>query len=348
VTDTPLTGEGEAAPSPLRLLTFVLRHRLAVLYLPLGVAAAVVGWGAFQKRSFTSDAAFMPMASATNRQALAGLAAQFGVALPTQEAGQSPQFYIDLLRSRPILESVATARYTVTTDSGTVATDLVTLLRTRGDTPARRLAETCKRLNTMLGAVAGLRTGVVSLTVRSPYPELSQAIAQRFLDQVDAFNQRGRGSRAAAERRFVKGRLQEAREELATAEDRLLLFTRQNRTFVAASELTVRQDRLQREVSMRQQVYTSLAQAYEQAKIEEVRDTPVLSIVVPPSLPAQGDSRDLAKRGIVLTVFFAVLGGLVSLVRDYTQEHGTDPAMLELRSAWQALRRPRTRPGHAG
>jgi uncharacterized protein involved in exopolysaccharide biosynthesis len=95
-------------------------------------------------------------------------------------------------------------------------------------------------------------------------------------------------------------------------------------------------------------VYTSLAQAYEQAKIEEVRDTPVLSIVVPPSLPAKGDSRDLAKRGIVLTVFFAVLGGLVSLVRDYTQEHGTDPAMLELRSAWQALRRPRTRPGHAG
>jgi uncharacterized protein involved in exopolysaccharide biosynthesis len=342
---TQESGPEPFAPSPLRILAFVLRHRVAMIYGPLAVAGLIVAWGAFQGRTYTSEAAFMPVASTTNRQALAGLAAQFGVALPTQEPGQSPQFYIDLMRSRPILEAVVTTQFTVLTDSGTVTADLVALLNPTGDSPAQRLEEGTKRLNAMLGAVAGIRTGVVNFTIRSKYPDLSQAIAQRFLDQVDAFNQRGRGSRAAAERGFVEKRLKEAREELAQAEDELLVFTRQNRTFGDASELTVRRDRLQREVLMRQQVYTSLAQAFEQARIEEVRDTPVLSILGTPTLPARGDSRGLATRGIVLTVLFAVLGGLVALAREYGRANQAAPAMTELRAAWATFRRRRSDAG---
>src|SRR3712207_7894583 len=50
-----------------------------------------------------------------------------------------------------------------------------------------------------------------------------------------------------------------------------------NRDYRNSPELTFQQERLSREVSRVQQLYGRLSEAYEQAKIEEVRDTPVRS-----------------------------------------------------------------------
>jgi uncharacterized protein involved in exopolysaccharide biosynthesis len=56
---------------------------------------------------------------------------------------------------------------------------------------------------------------------------------------------------------------------------------------------------------MREQVYVTLAQAYEQAKLDEVRNTPVITVVEEPEAPVRPDPRGVVTSGI--------LGGLAGV-----------------------------------
>jgi uncharacterized protein involved in exopolysaccharide biosynthesis len=141
---------------------------------------------------------------------------------------------------------------------------------------------------------------------------VSQAVARALLAQLDTFNLRTRQTQASSERRFTEGRLAEARAELRGAENDLLAFLQSNRDFRSSPQLTFLYDRLTRDVTLKQQVYTTLAQAFEQARIDEVRDTPVITVVEDPMLPARADPMPFARAisgGVVLGLALAVFLG---------------------------------------
>ena len=79
--------------------------------------------------------------------------------------------------------------------------------------------------------------------------------------------------------------------ELAFAEDSLKAFMFENRQFSNSPQLVFEEDRLQRQVSMRQDLVSAIAQAYEQARIEEVRNLPVITVIDHPEPPALADPR---------------------------------------------------------
>jgi hypothetical protein len=57
-------------------------------------------------------------------------------------------------------------------------------------------------------------------------------------------------------------------------------------------------------------LYNSLATSYEQAKIEEVRDLPVITVLEPPELPIMADPRG-GKRKTLLGVLIGLVAGVV-------------------------------------
>lgn len=91
-------------------------------------------------RIYTATASFMPQVGEGQASRLAGLAAQFGVSVPTGEAGQTPRFYADLLRSRELLKQTALAEYRLVADGGgqPIRGDLIALLEIEADTPPWR------------------------------------------------------------------------------------------------------------------------------------------------------------------------------------------------------------------
>jgi uncharacterized protein involved in exopolysaccharide biosynthesis len=73
-------------------------------------------------------------------------------------------------------------------------------------------------------------------------------------------------------------------------------------------------------------VVSALAQNYGQARIDEVRDIPVITIVEAPEAPALPDSRMLLLRGLLALVARALLGALLAFlmafVRGQQDRHG--------------------------
>ena len=214
------------------------------------------------------------------------------------------------LESRPLLAAVADRSYRVRTDKGVVTGNLATIYSIRNRNPAVVKSSVTNALKGQVDENTSLKTGVITVTVHAKYPELSVQIAQGLLDQVNAFNLNRRQESASAEREFIERRLAEAQAQLSQAEDNLQGFLQENRDFRSSPSLQLEFDRLNRTVTSRQTLYNSLATSYEQAKIEEVRDLPVITILETPEMPIQPDPHG-GKRKVLLGILVGLAFGIV-------------------------------------
>jgi uncharacterized protein involved in exopolysaccharide biosynthesis len=125
----------------------------------------------------------------------------------------------------------------------------------------------------------------------------------------------------------------------------------QNRTFEQSPELTFTHDRLQREVSVQQQLYLSLAQAYEQARIDEVRNTPIITMIERPIMPVANPRMLFVKVGMALLAGVA-LACLVAFLREVfsADRRGAAEELQELEelkgAAWGDVERISSRLRH--
>jgi len=302
--------------SLLRLINVVLRSRGLVAGTALAVAAAVVAGGLLRARTYSSGASFVPQGRVSGSN-LSGIAAQFGIAVAGGDGTQSPQFYVDLISSRAVLGDVADRTFSFETDTGRAVGTIADFYAITARTPGLRREMVIDLLRQRVSAGVSPKTGVITLTVTTQHAPLSYQIADRIVARINTFNLESRQSQAAGERRFTEQRLNEVKADLRAAENRLQNFLQRNRQFRNSPELQFEEERLTREVSMRQQLFTSLAQAYEQAKIDEVRDTPVITVIEHPEIPVRPDRRLLIQKGILGLVVGTLLGLGIVLVRHF-------------------------------
>lgn len=302
--------------SLVEILNILLRHRRLIVLLPLALAFAAGVWSLTRPRAYEVSASILPEGVATQSGGIAGLARQFGFSVGSG-AGSSPQFYADLLKGREVLRKAVESEYEVPTeDQGTVRATLIDIYGIEESKwlPKWQIAadDLEKRMNVTVAAA----TSVVELTVSAGHPALAEQIAARLLQILNEFNLETRQTRAAEESRFVAERMREMEEALLAAEETLKTFLERNRAINSSPELSFELDRLQRQVSMRQSIYTSLVQAYEQARIDGVRDTPVFTVVMEP----EGAARPQLRRSPLRAALGLMAGLVLALLVAFTLE----------------------------
>jgi uncharacterized protein involved in exopolysaccharide biosynthesis len=293
-----------------QLSSFLRRHRrLLVACLIAGALLGTIAGLAWPRR-YTASASFMPQGQ--NRlSSLASLASQFGVSVPAVDAGRSPGFYATLMVSKNLLANVVQQRFT---PQGGTPVSLIDYLHAGGDNPAQRVESAVDKLSRKIGVTVDQKAGLVRVDVTMRDAVMSRDVARALMAEVDSFNLKSRQSQASQERQFAERRLAEAQVEKRQAEDELQAFLQRNRDFRSSPQLSFAYDRLADNVSLRQQLYTSIAQTFEQARIEEVRDTPVITVVESPMLPARPDSRPFA-RAIGIAVLLSLAAARVLAAR---------------------------------
>lgn len=313
------------------------------------VLLAVAIW--FVKRpEYVATSTLKSQSSATVSSRLAGLAAQFGISsIPTDQA-ESPQFYVTLLTSSDLLRAVVLTEYRFPTgpdQSDTIHASLFDLLPHDEHRPRdAQVHQAVNKLRSQVSATSDLESGVVKLSTRAQWPDLAVEVNRRMLQLLHQFNVQRRQSQATAEREFIQARLSEAQDQYHRAESALEDFLEHNRAIGDSPDLTFEQARLQRRVDFRQQIYTSLAQSYEQARIDEVRNTPVVTVIDNPEGSAQK-----APPGFILFVLVSGFLGmlltlaLVALLESISQTRIENPSAYkqfeQLRHGlWNRLARP--------
>jgi uncharacterized protein involved in exopolysaccharide biosynthesis len=362
----PVAWEADIAGSPpegvsttiVSLLSVLLRYRALIVV--LAILSGFYAW--YQNYTspvfWTTSASFMPQ-GARGQSQLSGIAQQFG--LGGGDAGQSSAFYMDLVESRSLLAAVANHEYTMRTDSGVLTGTIDKIYGIRTTNPAVRKARMVDAVKGQVEKNANPRTGVITVKVHSRTPEMAVQIARNILDEVNRFNLNRRQAQAGAERSFVEKRLGEAQMELRQAEENLQSFLTENREFKSSPSLQLEFDRLNRTVSMRQQLYNGLAQSYEQAKIEEVRDLPVITVVEPPETPISPDAHGGARKTLIGIAIGVGIGIVIAfgthLVAVLTRNRESDDylefaelsreAMDDVKHPWRIFTRLVARPRQA-
>jgi len=329
-------------------LNILLRRLPIVAGVPLTVTLLAVLGSFLVPATYTAATSFVPEARTQNRMptGIAGLASQLGVPLGT-EPTESPQFYADVLRSRQLLERVLLSRY-ATTGLGAPASDSTTLLRilrVKGRDGADSLARGVKKLTKLISIRVDYQTNIVTLGVDARDPIIAAGVANRLVEFLNEFNTKQRQSQARERRRFTEERVATADSELRRSEDAVKTFYERNRGWQQAPELVFQEGRLRRQVDVSQEVYLTLKREHEAARIEEVNDTPVITVID----PAKPPPRPSAPKRPLIALLGLVLGGMVGVFWAFAAAYADDmrrdedAEYREMRGLLQRFRRKAAR-----
>ena len=229
-------------------------------------------------------------------------------------SAQSPMYYAAILRSRTLLKSVVEDKYPPAGSSDSA--NLLVAWAVKGKSDELRLdnglRKLLKRSNVSVDRVAGM----VIVSVEDESPALAAEVANRLVLHVDRFNQERRRTRANRQRVFVEGRAKETLAALAESEDALRNFEDGNRSWRTAASLSLAHDRLDRQVQVNREVYLTLRRELETSRIDEVNDTPVLTVVDAAEPPVR---KSYPQRTMsVLLAFFMTFAFAVVIVAGLT------------------------------
>lgn len=301
------------APEAVSLLavgTAVLRRRRLII--ALGLLGGIAGLTAalLSSRVYSASATFIPEEPDSKLPSGLSLAAgQLGIKIPSGGGGWGPPVYAELLKSRALLQPIAKQTLNVSELGRRVS--LMDLLKVKPASAPLRLERTVRALKKKVVVTEDKKLSAVKLTVTTKWPSVSFAVANSLVAGVNQFNLESRKTQAGAERRFVETQALDAERALRDAENRLQEFHKRNRGGVFGSpELALEKDRLEREVTLRQQNYTSLTQSREEAKISEVRNTPVITVIEQPQIPVLPEPR----HSVTKALLGGIAGGMIGVV----------------------------------
>lgn len=297
----------ERGISLMELAAVLLRARRLII--GMATTAGIIGLvaGLRSERMYRSEATFIPQSSESSSSGLAMAASQFGVQIPTGGGGWGPSVYVEMLRSHKLLDAILQEPFVIAED-GNRKTPLIDLLVVNGSTPEERNDNAYHVLREIVTATEVRSLGAVRVSVQTKWPSVSKALAERLLQGISEFILATRQSQATAERTFAEKQAIGFERSLRASEEALRAFVMRNRTIGPAQKLE--QDRLLRELARHEALYSAALQSVEEAKIRQVRDTPVLTVLEPPRVPVRGESR----RTVVRTAISSVAGAIIAVL----------------------------------
>jgi uncharacterized protein involved in exopolysaccharide biosynthesis len=305
--------------SLLSLCNGVLRHWRIVPAAIVGALAVGSVLILASDTTYVVESSFTPEGTDSPLNAQTRALQQFGLGIGVVD-GASLSFYTELLRSRELLKQVVTAEYDVSSEAGGTQRqrrDLAAVYGIEARDEHGRIQAAIDELsrNTTVSTEPAAR--MVRLRVRASTPDLARQINRQLLTELNEFDVTRRQGRASAERVFIEERLAEAQLDLVEAESALERFYENNRAYAASPQLSFAAARMERRINLLQEIYLTLSRSHEQIKIDEVRATPLMTVVDPPewSLPDTGPPVWL---GLLFWLVVGLgLGVMLALLRDF-------------------------------
>ena len=328
--------------SLLALVNVLFRRYKLVAGLPMGTASIAIVIALLLNPQYTATVLFVPETEAATALpgGLAGIAAQFGVNVGGKGVN-SPDFFANILTSRTLRDQILQTKFPdPTTETPGDSASLLDILEIEKDTETERLEFGREILQGAVSVGVSPLTGIVSISVETEYRPLSAQVANLLVDLLDEFNSETRQSNAQSRRRFVEERVADTERELGAAEENLQGFLERNRLWRGSPELEVQYETLQRQVTIKQEVLITLSRQYEEARIQEVNDTPLITVIdraVPP------ERKSYPRRRLMVIQWFlvgAVLAVFVAIAQEYVERSAKrdDPEFRELSSHWEAIK----------
>jgi uncharacterized protein involved in exopolysaccharide biosynthesis len=264
---------------------------------------------------FKVDMVFLPelYKSPSLGGSLSDLAGLAGLDAGSKSGSVSTTIYPTILGSETVMTQVIYTKYK--SEKHKDSLNLVEYFDMDGKTEREKLIDLMERLTKEKHIISLLdsKTKNLTVTVEMPEASLSAQVATALKLSLDDYLKTKRKSSAGSQREFIAARQNEVRDSLRLAEEALKTFREQNRIVSSSPELLLQQGRLQRGVELFQAVFIELQKQYELARIEEIKDTPVVNLLDDPQPPVR-KSRPSRLLIVVVGTLLSAIGTSIAVL----------------------------------
>jgi uncharacterized protein involved in exopolysaccharide biosynthesis len=275
----------EADPvSALDILAVFITGRMLFLWLGLGLAVLFPLLVSQGRDTYQAVTSIMPTVPPQGSQGLGGIAASV-----LAGSGTGPSMYTYMVRSEAVLRRVIHTPLAIQASSSGKPVTLFDKYGGSGSSAEREM-RALKAASNAITATSDA-SGLVHITYTASEQAIPSAALSALVDVLNAMSLEVRQTQTVTEGTFIKARLAEQAAELRKSEDALEAFIRSNRQYQSDPQLLFEHDRLARTLQLAQNDYVTLAEGYQQIRIDASRDTPTLSVIEPPLVPYAPDRK---------------------------------------------------------
>ena len=159
------------------------------------------------------------------------------------------------------------------------------------------------------------KEGYITLTVNGMEPIQTADLAMKAQNMLQSEVTRFRTDKAQKELDYIQARYDEIKAETESYQTALAVLTDKSQN-MPTSRSKIERDRLQTKYAVASSIYSEMAKQLEQAKMKVKRDTPVLTVVQPVTVPSK-PANSRAKTLIVWTFLGVILGCGIVLGKEY-------------------------------
>jgi uncharacterized protein involved in exopolysaccharide biosynthesis len=198
--------------------------------------------------------------------------------------------------------------------------------------PSEEEDEALESISDKVSASVDEETGIMTISVTAGGPQLAASLAESFLDHFTTRVREIRTEKVRERLEFVEGRFEEAEQELEQVESRLAQFLERNQNPTTAT-LQFRQDRLQRQVSFKEQLYSNLQSQVTQTRLDLQRRQPVVTVVEEAVPPLKRSSPKRTLLVIVSFLFGGIFGVLAVFLKTFFSESEEEEKIRKTKDA---------------
>ena len=162
-----------------------------------------------------------------------------------------------------------------------------------------------------------------ALTVTTFEPVFARDLAVVVLDELESLNSFYKMQIINEKIKFINQRINTVKTELENSEFKLKAFNEKNRQ-VSSPSLILQQDRLARNVEVQKQIFLTLKQQLELAKIEEVQGASIVQVLDSPDIPLSPENKNLKLSLFISVIFGLTIGTIIALIRGAIQQLNKD------------------------
>ncbi len=233
------------------------------------------------------------------------LASQFGIA----GIGSSFQYNIpDIVQSKMVKMRLLNKKWDI--DAYEDSVDLMSILEIEGENENEKRVEALKKLQDLISVDKDEETGLNVIKVLMPDPYLAAEVANYLPKVIRDFVNKQQKENTKKNLKYIDERLDQVKKELLQAENKIADFKKQNRLIGMSVELQLEEQRLTRQVNIKEQVFTTLKQEKEKVLVQLYKEAPVVNLLDKAYVPVE---KEKPQRRLIV-IGGAFLGFIVSLL----------------------------------
>jgi hypothetical protein len=147
----------------------------------------------------------------------------------------------------------------------------------------------------------------ISLKIKND-PALAAEVMNNIYESIVSYSNEIVNKKASEKKTFINTRLEEVKKDLKDFEEQLLSFMEQNKDIDFSPSLTLQKQRLQKNVTLYDQLYFTLSDQLELAKINEKDKTSSFFLLDMPDVYSVKSGLSLIKGGLFIAILSFIIG----------------------------------------